>query len=211
MPDMASAILEAVLCLSARYGHGELTPPQVAEAAGVSTEDFFALFRNHESCLQEAHAMVGQRLLAAVGDPLLSDPERWPRAVPPAIERLLGHLAARPIHARALAQDAFVVGEPAIARNLELAERLAGDLTAGAPGGATAAVAPAAIAGALWYTVRRQVVDRRVQLLPALTDHLSFTVLAPFLGPDAALRVLRERERREGGRTDEPASGRSAR
>jgi AcrR family transcriptional regulator len=190
--DSESAMLEAVLRLSARHGHSELTPPQIAETAGVSTEEFFARFQSHESCLLDAHAMVGRRMLESIEGAALGDPQHWSQAVRPAIETLMTHLAARPVHARALAQDAFVLGGPAIARNFELAERLGVRLTAGAPSGATAAIVPAAIAGAVWHTVRQQVANRRVQLLPALTDHLSFAVLAPFLGAEAALRELRD-------------------
>ena len=40
--------------------------------------------------------------------------------------------------------------------------------------------------------MRCQVASGRVQLLPALADYLSYVVLAPFLGADAAAELVSE-------------------
>ena len=49
-----------------------------------------------------------------------------------------------------------------------------------------------AIVGALWHTVRCHVADGRVGLLAALSDHLSFVALAPFVGAEAAVEAICE-------------------
>ena len=47
-------------------------------------------------------------------------------------------------------------------------------------------------AGAFWHTVRCQVAAGRIQLLAALADDLSYIVLTPFIGADAAIEIVTE-------------------
>jgi AcrR family transcriptional regulator len=47
-----------------------------------------------------------------------------------------------------------------------------------------------ALAGALRATLERALPDRRLRSAPGLVDHLAFTVLAPYLGADAALEAI---------------------
>jgi len=48
------------------------------------------------------------------------------------------------------------------------------------------------VAGAIWHTIRCQVVGGQIQRLPALTDYLAYVVLAPFIGADAAIAIVAE-------------------
>jgi hypothetical protein len=49
-----------------------------------------------------------------------------------------------------------------------------------------------AVAGAIWHTVRCQVAGEQIQRLPALTDYLTYVVLTPFIGSEAAAEVVTE-------------------
>ena len=109
-----------------------------------------------------------------------------------ALERLLCRLAERPLYARTIAQEAFCAGPEAIARNLAIVRAIAEQLTAAAPAPARCGLAVEAIAGALSHTLRCQLAAGRLALLPALGDHLAYVVLAPFIGPAAAVAALAE-------------------
>jgi hypothetical protein len=89
--------------------------------------------------------------------------------------RLLAHLGDRPIHARALIHGSAAAGRETLGWSLQLAEMLAGELLERAP----RKVSPLerqALAGALWHTVRCQVAGRRIALLAALPDYLSYVL-----------------------------------
>ena len=102
----------------------------------------------------------------------------------------LGHLAASPLCAETIARSAYAAGPAPLLRNLEIAEELALRLIAGAPGGPAPRATVEGIAGALWHTVGCQVAAGRSGLLPLLSDHLTFVVLAPCIGADAAAHAL---------------------
>jgi hypothetical protein len=102
------------------------------------------------------------------------------------------YLAGRPHYARTIAAEAFAAGASAVQRNLELAKALATLLTEGAPGEPLGRLTVEGVGGAIWHTVRCQVASGRIQLLPALSDYLSYVVLAPFIGAEAAVEVVTE-------------------
>jgi hypothetical protein len=65
-------------------------------------------------------------------------------------------------------------------------------VTAGAPGEARGALVLEGVAGAITHTVRCQVASGQIQLLSVLSDYLSYIVLTPFIGADAAAAVVEE-------------------
>ena len=93
-----------------------------------------------------------------------------------------------------LVRVAPALGGDALARDLELAAELSALLTRGAPGEPAIALAREGIAGALWHTIRCQVASGHIHSLPALADYLSYIVLAPYIGADAAAQLLIEAE-----------------
>lgn len=188
--DERLRLLHSALRLSARHEHKELTAPQIADEARITIDRFFELFHNKDECFFAALDMVSEEFLAVAEDTDL-DGADWPQAVRRTIAKLLAHLAERPLHARALVQDAYSAGEATLLRNLRLADSLAEVLTRGAPASQSPEwLARNGITGALWHTIRYQVADGRIQLLPARADHLSYVVLAPFIGAEAAAELL---------------------
>jgi AcrR family transcriptional regulator len=183
--------MQNMLRLAALHEYRELTPPQIADEANVSIDVFLGHFEDKDDCYLAAFDTIGDELLARADDPGLTSAE-WPRAVRRTVAELMGHLADRPLHARTFAQEAFFAGPSAVERNLELARSVATALTRGAPAPARSALALEGIAGAIWHTIRCQVANGRIQLLEALSDYLSYIVLTPFIGADAAIEVVTE-------------------
>jgi len=187
--DERTRLLQAVLRLATREDYRELTGPQIADEANVSIDAFCELFASKSECFLAALDMIGDELLALAADPDLVSSD-WPRAVRRVLAELMRYLADHPLHARTLAQEAFFAGTDALERTVELSRSIATLLTEGAPTAAQGGLTAEAVAGAIWHTIRCQVAAGRIQLLAALSDHLAYVVLAPFIGADAAVEVV---------------------
>ena len=193
--DQRTRLLGEVLRLAALHEYRELTAPQIADEARVSIDDFLELFANRNECFLAALDMVGEKIIAIAADPDLVSAQ-WPAAVRRVLGELLSFIGDHPLYARTIGQEAFTAGPEAVQYTLELMQTIATLLTEGAPAPARSQLAVQGIAGALLHTIRCQVASGRVELLGALSDHLSYLVLAPFLGPETALEILAEAPQR---------------
>jgi AcrR family transcriptional regulator len=189
--DERGRLLQGILRLVARENYRELSAPQIADEANLPVETFCDLFESKEACFLEALETAGDELLAIAADPALVSDD-WPRAVRRVLERLTRYLADHPLHARVLSQEAFYSGVQALEYTVELSNSIATLLTEGAPAQPPGSLTPEAIAGAIWHTIRCQAAGGRVQLLAALSDHVAYVVLAPYIGAEAALAIVTE-------------------
>jgi AcrR family transcriptional regulator len=184
-------IMQEILRLAGAGGLRGLTAPQIAAQAGVSIDAFFELFADLDECFMAALEMLGNELLRAAGEPFAACAD-WPRAVRRSIGALMRLLGGREHYAQTIACGAFAAGPVAVERNLANADALARLLLEGAPAEPAGVLAVHGVAGAISHTVRCQVVSGRIRLLPALSDYLSYVVLAPFIGAEAAVEVVSE-------------------
>jgi AcrR family transcriptional regulator len=187
--DERTRLLQGVLRLVAREDYRLLSAPQIADEANVSIDAFCELFADKEECFLAALDMIGDELLAIAADPdLVSDD--WPHAVRRVLAELMRYLADRPLQARTLGQEAFFAGDDALERTVDLFHSIATLLTEGAPLEPEGSLTAPAVAGAIWHTVRCQVACGRIELLAAVSDHLTYVVLAPYIGADAAAAIV---------------------
>jgi len=75
---------------------------------------------------------------------------------------------------------------------------LAAQLVEGAQEPAHGGLALEGVVGAIAHTIRCQVASRQVALLPAVSDHVAYVVLAPFIGAEAAAEIVIEDPRAAG-------------
>lgn len=189
--DERTRLLQGILRLLTREDYRALSAPQIADEANVSIDAFCELFADKEECLLGALDMIGDELLAIAADPdLVSD--AWPQAVRRVLAELMRHLADHPLRARTIGQDAFFAGDEALERTVDLFHSIATLLTEGAPSQPQGCLTTEAVAGAIWHTIRWQVAGERIELLAALSDHLAYVVLAPFIGAEAAAEIVTE-------------------
>jgi AcrR family transcriptional regulator len=189
--DETTRLLQGMLRLVAREEYGTLSAPQIAEEANVSIDAFCALFVDKQDCLLAAIDMIGDELLRIAADPDLVS-EDWARAVRRVLAELMRYLANHPLQTRVIAQEALFVSSDAFQRIVDLVFAVATLLIEGAPTEAQSALVTEAVAGAIWHTIRCQVAGGRVELLAAVSDHLSYVVLTPFIGAEAAIEILAE-------------------
>ncbi len=200
-------VLQGILRLVTHEDYRTLSAPQIADEANVSIDAFWELFTDKQDCFLAALDMIGDELLAIAADPDLVSSD-WPRAVRRVLAELTSYLADHPLQARTLAQDAFFAGSEALERTIELSHNIATLLTEGAPCDANGKLTIDAVAGAIWHTIRCQATGGRIELLPALSDHLTYVVLAPYIGAEAAVEIVTEERRlsRDACATDVPQS-----
>lgn len=188
--DRRSLLMDALVQLSLEEGYVNVSDADIAHYAGVSTESLHREFSCKDDCLlavvdefaAEAHDAV---LCATVSC------GSWPEAVPAGVRALIGFCAAHPGLVRLSFLDVFEAGNG-------LAERLSGLLdgflkvmTRGIPDPQRApAVAGEAILGAVWAILASYAPHDRLRYLPCLVDHISYLILAPYVGARTAVDVI---------------------
>jgi AcrR family transcriptional regulator len=176
------------LTLDDRYS--DLSDPQIAQFAGISTEAFHKMFATKEACflalLDEfvAEALEAVRIAVDRADD-------WPQAVHLGVRALAEYFAAHEALSRMAFIDIFDVGPGMIGRmtrSIEDFTKLLDELGPAPRRGPL--VAREAITGAIWGIISSYTAHDRVRQLPRLVDQLSFVVLAPYIGAKQAIATI---------------------
>jgi AcrR family transcriptional regulator len=189
--DDRTRVMHEALRLALIEDYRELSAPQIADEAGVSIDSFFEMFAGKDECYLAGLDTLGGELLQLVADPELLHGD-WPRAIRRVIAELMSYLGERPLYAQTLVAGAFAAGPKSAARLLEIGRSLSMVLVEGAPQPARTGIALEAIRAAIGHTIRCQVAAEEIELLPTLSDYVSYVVLAPFIGGDAAAAIVTE-------------------
>jgi AcrR family transcriptional regulator len=187
--DRARALGALVhLTLDERYA--ELSDPQIAQFAGISTEAFHKQFATKEACflavLDEFVAEAMEAVKVAV-----ADANDWPEAVHLAVRALVEYFAAHEALSRMAFIDIFDVGPGMIGRmtrSIEDFTKMLDELGPQPRRGPL--VAREAITGAIWGIISSYTAHDRVRQLPRLVDQLTFIVLAPYIGAKPAMETI---------------------
>jgi AcrR family transcriptional regulator len=167
----------------------DLCSLRIADDAGLPIEAFMELYPDTDACYLEALDVLGDELLRRIASPDLVSAE-WPAAVCRTVEALLAYLASSPARMVTLTVKALEAGPAAIANVGDLAYEVATLLTEGAPRRPRTRIAVEGIAGGLWHVLNREALAGRGHRLPVLSEYVSYVVLAPYLGPDAAVEAI---------------------
>ena len=189
--DDRDRLMHHALRLALVGDYETLTAPQIAEEANVPMERYFELFTDRDECFMAALEMLGEDLLRVADDSSLAGDD-WPRAMRRVLEEVMRFLVERPLYARTIAAGAFAAGPHAAERNREIGYSLAAMLVQGAPERDRSRFVLDGVMGAIGHTIRCQVASGQIEMLPALSDHLVYVVLAPFIGADAAAEIVSE-------------------
>jgi AcrR family transcriptional regulator len=191
-PGERARALGSLVQLTLDCGYASLTDPQIAQLAGISTEAFHRIFASKEACflavldgfVEEASAAVQSSMERA---------SSWPEAVRHAMAAFVGYLLAHEALLRIAFVDVFDVGPAMVGRMTRTVDAVTELLAAEGPTPRRGpAIAREAVAGAAWAIVGSYVTTNRLSRLPGLVDHLTFVVLAPYIGPKAAIDAINE-------------------
>jgi AcrR family transcriptional regulator len=188
--DRRAKLLGSVVHLTLDSGYLNLTDPQIAQFAGVSTEAFHKQFANKEECFLAVLDEFVNEAVASVR-PRMEASSTWPEAVYKGVGAFVEYLVAHQALLRIAFVDLFEVGPGMIAKMTRSVEGFTKLLTEHGPEPQRGpAVALEAITGALWGIICTYVANDRLSRLPALVDQLAFIVLAPYVGPKAAVETI---------------------
>ncbi len=192
--------MRALVDLTLEHGFEELTDPQIAHCAGMTTEAFHKQFRTKEQALLAVVDEFCAELRAAVVR-AASQGSSWTEGVRLGMAGYLDCIARNPGVSRVAFVELFGAG-PGMAGHLASVSEAFTDFLAdsGAAPQRAPTVALEALTGALWAVVGSSVASGRMRYLPATLDHLTFTVLAPYTGPRAAIEAIEEAASKNGGR-----------
>jgi AcrR family transcriptional regulator len=182
--------LGALVHLTLDVGYAELSDPQIAQFAGISTEAFHKLFATKEACFLTVLDEIVAEALESVSS-TIDGCSCWPQAVHQAVQALLEYFAAHQALSRLAFIDIFEVGPGMtgrMTRAIEEFTRLLDDSGPELRRGPL--VAREAVTGAIWAVLSSYVSNDRVRQLPRLTDQLTFIVLAPYIGAKAAIDAI---------------------
>jgi AcrR family transcriptional regulator len=188
--DRRSRALSAIVHLTLDERYGELSDPQIAQFAGISTEAFHKQFANKEACfLAVLDEFVAEAMEAVKRS--IEPASSWPEAVHLAVGALVEYFAAHEALSRLAFIEIFDVGPGMVGRmtrSIEDFTKLLDELGPEARRGPL--VAREAITGAIWGIVSAYSAHDRVRQLPQLVDQLTFLVLAPYIGPKPAMETI---------------------
>jgi AcrR family transcriptional regulator len=188
--DKRARALGSVIHLTLDEGYSGLTDPQIAQFAGISTEAFHRQFSNKEECFLAVLDEFVTEALDSVRGPMESA-SSWPEAVHRAMSAFVDYLLAHEALLRMAFIDLFEVGPAIIGRLTRSVEGFTELLTEAGPAPRRGPIVAAeAITGAIWAIISSYAVNDRMARLPTLVDHLTYIVLAPYIGAKAAVESI---------------------
>jgi len=173
--------------MASEKGYASTTIADITAAAGVDRRVFYVHFRDKQEAFLAAHELGFQQTMAVSARAYFSC-EDWPERIWEGLHAGAHFNATHPVVAHIGYVEAHAVGSPAIQRLDD--SRAAFNIFAQEGVRYTSEPPPAATLDALSATIfeigYRHARRREVHLLPRLTGHAAYLVLAPFLGVEQA-------------------------
>jgi AcrR family transcriptional regulator len=181
-------LLAAVVRVTAVKGYEATSVADILEEAGVGRESFYELYDGKRDCMLAARAVLVDDLEATIGA-AYGEPGRWVDRVRDGLAAMLEWFAADPAAARVVVIELAAVGAPS--RELfradfrRFTQLLDGGLDRSLPAPDLPQATGLAVGAAL-ARVYEEIVRDRTSLLPRLLPELTYELLVPFIGEEAA-------------------------
>jgi AcrR family transcriptional regulator len=186
-------VIRATARLMVERGYRRTTVGDIVSAARIPRAAFYALFKGKAEAFAEAQNYGMQGAIAATASQFAL-PNPWPERVWRAAEQLLAYLAAHPDLAWLDFVESYAAGPDAVHRRHQNQMAFSIFLEEGYRQNNRAASLPRlcseAVGMALYGMMRRCVLEGRASEMLSLLPESVYVVLAPFIGPAAALRFV---------------------
>ncbi|WP_427925060.1 TetR/AcrR family transcriptional regulator [Streptomyces sp. cg40] len=184
-------LLDGFVRTVAQVGYAHTRVSDICQAAGVTRPVFYELFKGKEDAFLAAHRYGTTMVVDAMEEAHAKAPD-WPRAVRAGLGALLGILAEAPAFAVMAIVEIDAVGPAGREAREALLARFR-DFFTDLP--ARELPVPAdelvdTVVGGVYSAIYRRIAAGRTAELPGLLSGLTFSVLAPFLGPEGATACL---------------------
>lgn len=183
-------LLAAVVRVTATKGYRASSVADILKEAGVGRETFYKHFNDKEDCFIAANDALVTNLEAHVGK-AYEPPGEWPERVRRGLAAILEWFAASPEAARVMMVELGTVGPIAGTRFRDTLQRFTTQLDEGREFVDSAPDLPnlSSIAGGAVYTrIYERTALHSIESLPELLPQLTFDVLLPYIGEEAAAR-----------------------
>lgn len=181
-------LLAAVVRVTAAKGYEAMSVADILAEAGVGRESFYDLFEDKRDCVLAAHTLLIEHLEATVRA-VYDEPGPWPDRIRRSLAAMLDWFAADPAAARVTIVELAALGPESRERFQEIFDRFSRILEEGREGDAPDPERPQAAElaiGAGLARVYEEVVRGRAAELPNLLPELTYEILVPFVGEEAA-------------------------
>jgi AcrR family transcriptional regulator len=187
-------ILYSAARIAAANGYLRLTPGQIVCEAGVCEETFDELFESAEQCFLDALDRLGLEVLVCAAR-ALQNGEQGLAGIHRAATALMRHIATDPVLVRVAFVEIFALGPAGIQRRELLLGQFTDYLMQVLPRSrAPSRLDADASVGAVWGIIHHYVTRGAADLLPGLAGHVTYIALAPVVGAEAAVEVVRAGE-----------------
>ena len=187
-------ILAAVAETITDMGYGQTAVEDIIACAGVSRRTFYDLFKNKEEAFLAAYDDGVARLFEAVTAAYAQEGP-WPDRARNGLAAFLSGLALFPDLAHMCIVDVLAAGPTAVARRDAAMQRFVDMVEDGRRELSHVAMIPAtaaqAVVGGIHEVIYARIVRNETSTLPDLLPDLSYSMLLPFIGQDAALAEYR--------------------
>lgn len=186
-------LMAATAHVTASRGYEATTVADIIGAAGVGRESFYELFEDRRACVLAAHEVLLDDLIEKVRV-AYEGPGAWVERCRATLTALLDWFASDPLAGRFLLVELAAVG-PEFHERFEAGfDRFVAIIDSGLPPDlpdAEPLPATSLAVGAAISRVYCEVAAGRTEELPTLLPRLTYEVLVPFLGEDAAREAAR--------------------
>jgi AcrR family transcriptional regulator len=196
MRSQRERLLAAVVRVAAAQGYEATSVADVLEEAGVGRESFYELFADKKECMLAARGLLVDDLAATV-ETAYREPGSWADRVRNGLAAMLEWFAADPAAARVVIIELAAVGPDSreifqtdFARFTKLLDE---GLEDSEPVPGLPQATGLAIGGAL-SRVYGEVVRDRAGELPRMLPELTYEMLVPFVGEEAAKQEQQQAE-----------------
>jgi AcrR family transcriptional regulator len=191
LEDERAIILTATTRLAADEGYRQLSVPGIRAAAGVSRRSVDTYFDDVTDCFLAALELLIRRAVAyAVREGATAD--TWPAGLHRAMVAFCTYLARDATFARLGFVEVFAPGTPGIQFRTRLITAVADRLRRSAPARQRPSeLAAEASVGAALGILHHYIAVGRTDRLPRAAPTLSFIMLAPAIGAEAAAEAIR--------------------
>jgi AcrR family transcriptional regulator len=181
-------LLAAVVRVTAANGYEGTSVADILEEAGVGRESFYELFKDKKDCLMAAREILLDDLEATIAAAYTA-PGPWAERARNGLAAMLGWFAADPAAARVMVVELTAIGPDFRASFGADLQRFTDLLDAGLDEAEAAPDLPRAASLAIGAGVARvheEVARGRTEELPSRLPELTYELLVPFLGEEAA-------------------------
>ncbi|WP_405765292.1 TetR/AcrR family transcriptional regulator [Streptomyces sp. NBC_01538] len=186
-------LLDGFVRTVAQVGYTRTRVSDICQAAGVTRPVFYELFKGKEDAFLAAHRYGTDMVISAM-EKAHARTSDWPGAVRAGLGALLGILADAPAFAAMAIVEIDAVGPAGWEAREELLSRFRDFFTYVPEGGFPIPTEELVdiVVGGVHSAIHRRIAAGRTAELPLLLPGLTFSVLAPFLGPERAAARLAE-------------------